>query len=234
MVKINKINKNYIVKSDCYSVRINGSGTIRKLFFDGVNTGLTREGCEYWIDGGKHYQQEFGGVLTTMQDKNKIELTATMKTSKGRKFGGKCSAKYNFKKSSVTIESELLPATKPLSSNKYVCFYHKEYTHYSFDGEKFKEIKSGCIVDEGATSVTLKKGDKEIKIKCLSPISKMRIYKTSSMVEIKPEWVDKVMKLELCIVPSTSTTSASIPSTSQPSTPIENKVQADDEKNAGL
>jgi len=201
-MKITKIKKNYIVKSDNYSVRINGSGTIRKLFFNGIDTGLTREGCEYWISKGRHFQQEFGGVINSILGRNSIELTASMKNPKGKKAGGTCTAKYHFKKTSITIESEVLPRYDALSFNKYVCFYHKEYTHFSFGGNTFRKIDKDSFVDSGATSVTLKKGDKLIKIECLSPISKMRIYKTSSMIEVKPEWIDKTMKIELCIVPT--------------------------------
>ena len=200
MIKIQKIKKTFIVKEDNYSVKINSSGTIRKLFFGGIDTGLTREGCEYWIDDGRHFQQEFGGVVNSVSGRNSIELTASMKNPKGKKAGGTCTAKYHFKKSSITIESTLTPRYKPLSYNKYVCFCHKSYTHYSYDGKDFKEIDKSRLVDSEAKSITLKKGDKLIKIKCLSPISEMRLYKTSSMVEIKPNWTDDKMKIEICMV----------------------------------
>jgi len=200
MIKMQKIKKSFIVKSDCYSAKINSSGTIRKLFFNAKNTGLMREGCEYWIEDGNHFQQEFGGVVSCAHGKNEIALTATVKHPKSKKNGGKCTAKYHFKKSSITIESELLPRYDAVSFNKYVCFYRKNYTHFSYDGKDFREIDKSRFVDSESKSITLKKGDKIIKIKCLSPISEMRLYKTSSMIEIKPNWSDEKMKIEICMV----------------------------------
>jgi len=195
MIEITKNKKNYIVKSDYYSVNINNSGTIRRLSFNGIDTGLKREGCEYWKADGLHFEQEFGSILHFEQERNRIKVTATLKSPKN-KPGGKCITKYNFKKNSIVIESEIFPACAMVSYDKYVCFNPKEYTHYSFDGKDFNEINKYSFIDTDTKSITLKNGDKVIVIKCLSEISEMRIYKTRSMVEIKPNWIDPIMKIE--------------------------------------
>jgi len=195
MIEITKNKKNYIIKSDCYSLNINNSGTIRRLFFNGINTGLKREGCEYWKEDGLHFQQEFGGILQFEQKRNRIEVTATLKSAKNKR-GGKCITKYNFKKDSIVIESEISPACAMFSYDKYVCFNPKEYTYYSFNGKDFNEIDKDRFVDADTKSITLSTGDKAIVINCLSGISEMRVYKTKSMIEIKPNWIDPIMKIE--------------------------------------
>ncbi len=195
MVKIEKAKKGFLVSSDCYRIGIDNSGTIRKMIYNGINTGVKRDGCEYWINKGVHFEQEFGSILKHSQKQNRLSVTATVKVPYKKRGGGTCTTKYLFNDDSIVIESEIHPKHKMITYDKYVCFTPGAYTHYKVGGE-FKKIDQRRAIYGDEKSITLKDNTKSIIINCLSKTSEMRIYKTSSMIEIKPNWIDPVMKIE--------------------------------------
>lgn len=198
MIKLIRSKKYLIVTTDFYraSISIVRGGTIRKICSGNYDTGLKREGCEYWEKGKIHYEQEFGRIinLKIKEYKNSIniDVNTRLRIPLRGKFGGECITKYIFRNSKIIAKSMIFPKDSIRCYDKYVCFNHNSFTGYSVNNKYFDMPKNNFRVEFEVDDIKLIKGKNSFIIK--SPNASMRMYKTKSMVEIKPKFDDKLNK----------------------------------------
>ena len=114
-------------------------GTIRKVFFGGIDTGAKRAGCEYWSEGSDHYEQEYGKVLsfkkTEHDDFIRVEVTATLVSPQLKSIGGKCeSITEIYSTGKIRSLCRMFPDKKCNNYDQYYCFENGIYSEYNFHG----------------------------------------------------------------------------------------------------
>lgn len=198
MLELVKNKKYLIITTDFFRANISMShgGTLRKLCSKNFDTGLKREGCEYWKSGKIHYEQEFGRVinLKVKEYKNSINIDVNVKMrAPSGEFEGECFSKYIFKNSKINIKSMVSPEGDIRCSDKYVCFDRDAFTGYCIDDKYFDMPKNNFKAEFEVKDIKLIKGERNLYIK--SPDASIRMYKTRSMIEIKPNWpLDRINK----------------------------------------
>lgn len=108
------------------------------LSFNGKDTGLYREGCEYWnkID---HFQQENGNG-TVRVGKNGMVVTSDLVSPITKKVGGKCKVKWTFGDTLVS-KSLITPIEEFDHEDRYICFNPKTYSIFAFDGDGWIDVE---------------------------------------------------------------------------------------------
>jgi len=205
MIDIKETKKHIKIKSDYYCAilsKYNG-GTMCKLLFRGKNTGLYRDGCEYWTEE-EHYEQEYGKILNIASEKHsdrfKIEINAQVVCPRDKIVGGNCITKYFFEnKPCIKTNSLIYPLFENVVSiDKYVCFKNNNYKYFSANND-VNNIKK--LLDSkgrmkkyynNINKIKLNGNGRNIIIKTDKLSTKMRIYKTKNMLEIKPEWNNNI------------------------------------------
>jgi hypothetical protein len=111
-------------------------GTLRKWIKGGIDLGITRQGCEYWIDNNIHYEQEFGEVIRNTINGNLLIVEATLVSPQLKTIGGRCLSSYEILDSGIMdFKSILFPTDKINSYDSYICFNHEMYSEYKFHGK---------------------------------------------------------------------------------------------------
>jgi len=212
-IKISEDNEYIRIKSNYYYVVLSKKhgGTIRSLMFGKKDTGLHREGCEYWAESGEHYEQEYGKTLKIAKgnylDGYKIEINAEVRSPNNRKVGGKCTTIYYFENTPfIRMSSLIFPLFKNVSVDKYVCFKNNNYEQY-YINDNVNIIKN--LLDDGGrlrqaykniNKIKIEGKNKNLTVRTDELSMQMRIYKTSNMLEIKPEWNNDITKTMFLIV----------------------------------
>lgn len=150
------VDGNFTVQNQFYQATLSSSrgGTFTSLKFKGMDTGLFREGCEYWVDGGEHFEQEFSPVANIeIFDKSKdyimLKTTARLVSPSSKKDGGYCIVYWLFRDKNPIICSkyQVFPALTCDRTDKYVCFRPDYYDAYSII-KKDGSFDLGKIGDE--------------------------------------------------------------------------------------
>lgn len=206
MVKIEKTKDIYSISNGIYScnLSISRGGSMVAMAYNGVNTMLKREGCEYW---GKedHYEQEFGGdgIITVAQDEDgaRILVESCLGSPITKVIGGQCSVEWHFDDTPI-IKSigSIIPNHKIVYFDRYVCFLPKSYRNYfvrDAKSEYMKKIgtpkkrpweiwfrnKGPGVVGLTNTQMKFRFGFKE------SPIT--TVFHSATMIEIKTTFPTK-------------------------------------------
>lgn len=174
-------------------------GTLNKLIYKGIDTGLTREGCEYWSgNNDDHYEQEYSNYLkinNVCESKNeiRISLQADLISPQLKITGGTCDVLWIF--DTKFIEHKYtIHATKNIAwHDKYFCFHPNFYNSYSFYDSKiyedipldftWKNINKKCCDKH----TWLQNEKLELNFLMDKKLSFKGLYNSHSMLELKQE-----------------------------------------------
>jgi hypothetical protein len=202
MVQLLEYEDKFIVKNDFYeaTISIERGGSLTKLIYD-FDTQLYREGCEYWIDGKDHYEQEYGGngeinIITKEDDLVIIKVDSRLVSPQLKTDGGRCSVLWTFDNMGVIKSKSLLyPKYKVFGYDRYACFKLGYYTDYSlvdeYSWKKIGDIPEGqkewfdAIYRKGISGMALRKDNTGIIVRPDKKLDNLGLYKTRAMLEIK-------------------------------------------------
>jgi len=189
-------------------------GTIRKVVFDGRDSGVYRSGCEYWSHGIDHYEQEYGELRSFDVRKNNgsmfITTSATVVNPQSKMPGGYSEMIIEITADGKIIsKARLFPTQVIRCYDQYFCFKNGIYTDYAFhgNGKVFNKIGepapgeswwmdcqndkyTGVIVKSPALGVSIST-DKKLT-------SETGIHVSRSMMEIKCKDFNPARVSEYC------------------------------------
>jgi len=219
MISINKNDAGqYEIKNAHYRCILDPAkgGTCRSLKYGTWDTGLIREGCEYWINKQEHFEQEFGGVVDfkiTGKGKNVLSILVVAEIVSPQRArenldasGGIAYTRWWFDGTPIIkTKSIIKPTLNALFCDKYLCFEPDKYTNYSKDGKELSEIckpKNDHIdrlwwikeLPRTWNKTLLFAGNKKFQICHTSDVKYPVLYRSCSMLEYKPEWTDGGME----------------------------------------
>lgn len=200
-----RVDDNLVIQNAFYKVSLsyNHGGSIRGFEFNGVDLGVTREGCEYWEpDNPNHYEQEFSPTTEIeVIDKNDefvmLKVTARLVSPQLKTDGGSCAVRWLFRDNSPIIytDYQVFPSYPYGKADRYVCFAVNAHNRYSMmmDEIVLGEIGAGDSSADGwwrKTGVKAKWGTVENNQVGLlfmgSPrLTSLTIFKSDSMMELK-------------------------------------------------
>jgi hypothetical protein len=191
----------FIAKSDTFEAILSKrkGGSMTGLSFNGINTGLRREGCEYWIDNRTHYEQEFGSLLSFHAVKKSeteisVNVKSTLVSPQKKEYGGEGNVEWTFcADGRIITKSQINPIFDPINYDKYVCFFPDSYSHFSFCNDRedveILKPKPGTVewfctrADMGGIIIKNKKQAFEYSFD--NKLYDCGIYTTKNMIEIK-------------------------------------------------
>lgn len=174
-------------------------GTLRVLFFNGIDTGLKREGCEYWIDDKTHYEQEFGHIISLdvvekTESRIIVNIKSTLTSPQKREHGGECEVEWIFSSDgTITTKSRIFPLYNVLNWDKYICFNPGVYTTFAFLDDN-KEVKilnpehpktEWYSVKKDAGGLMIRNDKNMFNLAFGKHLNDCGIYTTKSMMEVK-------------------------------------------------
>jgi hypothetical protein len=175
-------------------------GSLRSLEVLGFDTGLKREGCEYWVNRKHHYEQEFGKVLDfsiihVVDDEVSIRVKATLVSPKEREIGGECEIYWSFLQDGTIItKSKIDPTNYCYLYDKYICFDTYKFKSYkSFKDSGYKKIEHPKdketvwweYLKDGIEGFFVSEKNIEMRVAFDKRLSLGGIYTSRSMMEIK-------------------------------------------------
>lgn len=191
-------NKNAEVK-----ISLEKGGTITGITFGGVDTSVTRAGCEFWGEGTQHYEQEFGCLIDKKCSKegdNLVALTrAELVCPTTKRSGGVGEIMITLEPSGrVTSAARMFPFSGVVVCNydQYFCFSPDYYTEHKIVGMDSDFLKVGKP-DSGevfwqrntynqSCGVMAKNGKIKIYVSASEPLrGHVGAYRSASMFEIK-------------------------------------------------
>jgi len=213
MIEIKKEDTGYrIINShyDCFLSLAHG-GTCRKLLCGGRDTGLTREGCEYWVNKKEHYEQEYGACMGIKVSKTnnciRVIVNSTLVSPQKLReetpaHGGEVTTRWHFDETPMIMTwSDMQPHFPPVEMDKYICFEPSRYKYLSGeygDSMTIRRYPSSLASNyeqffTSGNRVCLH--NKKNVMDCTPFIAEMDSniehgvgYLTDSMFEIKPKW----------------------------------------------
>jgi hypothetical protein len=218
VITIEKVDKGYIVKNGVYECVFSTKkgGTMRRLKFSGIDTGLKREGCEYWTDSA-HYEQEYGAlssfdVIESRDDYLHIRVCGTACSPQPIKHRtrGTCKTEYFFGDGNrIRTTSTIENMGNALRCDKYVCFHSDYYGGYSdsITGE-LREI--GKPDDKGKEwsarhnweQIVLFRKKNLFTVTCGAGPGSLGLFHTKHMIEVKPRWGIENQPMQLIYEPA--------------------------------
>ena len=189
-------------------------GTIRKVVFDGKDSGMKRAGCEYWSNGVDHFEQEYGQLKSFIIRKENgsvfVETSATVVSPQLKIPGGHSEMIIEINaEGKIISKARLFPTREIQSYDQYYCFNNEIYTDYAFhgNGKTFNKIGfpkpdalwwldlqndkyTGVIVKSPALGVSVST-DKKLT-------SETGIHVSRSMMEIKCKDFNPARVSEYC------------------------------------
>lgn len=194
-------NNEIIITTDNYTATLSKKhgGTLRNLIYKGIDTGLTREGCEYWSgNNDDHYEQEYSNYLKInyiheSQNEIKISLQADLISPQLKITGGTCEVFWIFEEEFIKHQYSIHAIENIAWHDKYFCFYPNFYKFYSFYNSKiYKDIP----LDFTWKNINKKCCDKhtwlqneklELNFLMDKKLSYKGLYNSHSMLELKQE-----------------------------------------------
>jgi len=183
-------------------------GTLRRLVWRGVDTGLIREGCEYWRsdgDGRTHYEQEFGALhnisVQERPDSVRVVSTAGLVSPQLQRegfacVGGEGVTRYDFYEDRIISESVMRPVFGYRIVDKYICWAPTAYQFVNgvpignpdTSGWWRAHVSRPCQVSSATSWFGIDWTDGEIMA---------AVYRSETMLEVKPEYRDnQVLRME--------------------------------------
>lgn len=195
----------FIVKNQNIDVHIakGYGGTVRRVLFKGIDSGIRRAGCEFWSNTIDHYEQEYGELLAIKAirgpDSMTINVKATLQSPQLRTKGGTCETIIEVTNDGrIVSKARLFPEKPVLNYDQYYCFNQETYTHYNFIGfdNEFKKIqppKPGElwwweVNRDSAHGINLKNGNINNAVSIYTDEnlrSETGIYTSRNMMEVK-------------------------------------------------
>lgn len=195
------VGDDFVVQNQFYKLTLSAKygGTIRELIHKNEDTGLTREGCEYWEpNGSDHYEQEFSPtaeikILDKSSERVDVEVKARLVSPQLKKDGGSCVVTWTFRRNDPFIYSEyaITPLRLLSQIDRYICFKPKAYKKYHVIDQKENVTRNnmgreGWKIEIPASRWISVHNDRGAVALISTPTSKNGgVWKTESMIEIK-------------------------------------------------
>lgn len=135
-------NNEIIITTNDYTATLSKQhgGTLRNLIYKGIDTGLIREGCEYWSGNNEdHYEQEYSNsyflkinYINEYENEIRISLQADLVSPQLKTKGGICKVIWIFEVECINHEYTIHATENIALHDKYFCFHPNFYNCYSF------------------------------------------------------------------------------------------------------
>jgi hypothetical protein len=201
MININDSQDIFFVKSDCFEAILSKrkGGSMRSLVIDGIDTGLKREGCEYWVNSKEHYEQEFGQILNfhvsrISEHEISLVIRATLVSPKEKTLGGECDVVWSFQDNGLIVtKSRIVPVFSCLYYDQYVCFDPLKFKDFRVIGNtEYKKIGKPLSTETwwremntAIPGVSIKNDALALNIAFDEKMTIAGVYTSRSMLEIK-------------------------------------------------
>jgi len=195
--------ENIIIKNKNIEIHISKikGGTIRKVLFGDIDSGIKRAGCEFWSNVADHYEQEYGKMTSLQLRKQNgsmfVDISASLVSPQLKKSGGRCETVIEITDSGKIISKAKLFPDKPIVNyDQYYCFQNEIYPEYRFirDGAEFEKIQMPgpqeiwwyLLEHDISRGVMVRNKDFGIKVSTDEKlIAETGIHQSRSMMEIK-------------------------------------------------